>query len=1290
MENAVAMRKPNLYSVIRTAVLSTGMAAIAATQAQPVITGITPDGSVLFQPSNTLAFVASAPAGVTNISVQLNGTKLSGATFLKIYTSASGLTIAAATNGGQSVSAPLIGNTVYSAIITATDANGVSTTSTVAFDTITPAYTFEAEDFDFEGGQFIDNPQTNAYRGKIAVPDVDSIVSGGNNNYRPLGLATETCRDTKRVQYTSADATLIDYDVGWNDNGKWANYTRTFPTGKFNVYYRASNDGSAQNKMQMTWPDDGALYNFFVPVTGNNQVYTYGPLNDSAGVLAALDFNGVKTLRMQTVNGSYNGNFYMLVAASTPEVSDAAIVEPYPDGAAQFQMTNQFGFKVTSTLGVKAGDIVVQLTDTSLLTSQANTTILTAGDGLTVSGASNNLVVNFPLRTNVIYSAAIFISDALGVPVGATVKFDTIAPNYYTWEAEDWDYEGGRFIDNPTPNAYSGLNGLVNVDYVRLNPTQGSSAYGREGLAQEGCDDIPRLSREGAADYDIGNNGGGNWVNYTRTWPAGTYNIFIRIAKGGSGTTANAGTLSLVTSGVGSPTQTTSLLGNYSSPATGGWQVYNWQPLRNTAGDLVRFESDGTTVKTLRHTVAGGNANQGFYMLVPADLTAQTAPFISDFQPDGTSMFNNTNKFSFTVNSAAGVTQDKVVVMMDGIKMANLDFKGNANEWKVTGPLSINGFHTVVASVIDNYGGSTNTVQFTTFDQATAFFFEAEDYDHDGGLFIDPAADFSHINAYAGLEALVDIDTHTAPGNFDGTHVSYRPSGLNQEGANDILTIPGRADLGFPNYDLGFTAGGNWGNYTRTYPAGTFNIYMRVASDGGASGGSMVQVTAGLGTVNQTTVPVGVFGQVPRTGPNGWQVYTWVPLNDQSGNLAQFTGGGVKTLRAICGGGQNNDYYVLVPVDNTKPVVSGLYPDGATAFQATNTLRFVATSSAGIDTSAVSVTLNGVVLTDLVFSGTSSNLTVSYPKLVLNTNYSASIAIMNKNGGVYSMSFSFDTYSASYYTWEAEDFDYTENGVSGKYFDGQVGAYYGKEILAGVDGFQEIPVNGEFNYRLYDIANPSGNLVPGTPTADDAARPQFVGKTDYRINWYGPGSWLNYTHKYPAGKYYVQGRFTEGDREALIGLSKVTAGYGTPNQTVSQLGTFFVNVGSWTTWQNNMLMDDNRNLVTITLDGTQTTLRLSDMDVSGGPTINANYFMLIPVASATAPTLTASLSGGKIDISFGTQAGFSYQVQYKNSLRDASWTPLGSPVLGNGAVQSVNDSSAGSSRFYRVEILLHP
>ncbi len=45
--------------------------------------------------------------------------------------------------------------------------------ATVSFDTIIPSNTFEAEDYDFGGGQFVPDPQTNGYAGKSAVDGVD-------------------------------------------------------------------------------------------------------------------------------------------------------------------------------------------------------------------------------------------------------------------------------------------------------------------------------------------------------------------------------------------------------------------------------------------------------------------------------------------------------------------------------------------------------------------------------------------------------------------------------------------------------------------------------------------------------------------------------------------------------------------------------------------------------------------------------------------------------------------------------------------------------------------------------------------------------------------------------------------------------------------------------------------------------------------------------------------------------------------------------------------------------------
>ncbi len=67
-------------------------------------------------------------------------------------------------------------------------------------------------------------------------------------------------------------------------------------------------------------------------------------------------------------------------------------------------------------------------------------------------------------------------------------------------------------------------------------------------------------------------------------------------------------------------------------------------------------------------------------------------------------------------------------------------------------------------------------------------------------------------------------------------------------------------------------------------------------------------------------------------------------------------------------------------------------------------------------------------------------------------------------------------------------------------------------------------------------------------------------------------------------------------------------------------------------------------------------------------------------------TINASYNNTNVIISFLTQTGFSYQLEYKTNLTDANWIPLASSLSGSNAVQSVGDLAGGNSRFYRVQI----
>jgi endoglucanase len=65
--------------------------------------------------------------------------------------------------------------------------------------------------------------------------------------------------------------------------------------------------------------------------------------------------------------------------------------------------------------------------------------------------------------------------------------------------------------------------------------------------------------------------------------------------------------------------------------------------------------------------------------------------------------------------------------------------------------------------------------------------------------------------------------------------------------------------------------------------------------------------------------------------------------------------------------------------------------------------------------------------------------------------------------------------------------------------------------------------------------------------------------------------------------------------------------------------------------------------------------------------------------------ISAVFNGTNVFVSFLTESGLSYQVQYKNNLTDANWTLL-EAVSGNDAIQSVSDLADGNGRLYRVQI----
>jgi hypothetical protein len=667
--------------------------------------------------------------------------------------------------------------------------------------------------------------------------------------------------------------------------------------------------------------------------------------------------------------------------------------------------------------------------------------------------------------------------------------------------------------------------------------------------------------------------------------------------------------------------------------------------------------------------------------MVLNQISGPTAPVLNNVSPGAILLANAANGITFTASSSSGTTinASDIHVTVNGTDVsANLNITGSTTSKNVSySALQSNQTYTVAIQVTDTLGLST-TASFTFDTWSPLFLVEGEDYDFNGGQYINnPVLTSSaQANSYFGQYGYQDIDLNDT--SHDGDHL-YRAGDLmattvSGDSARKKFVDAQAIDPFINDYKIGWFNPGEWANYTRSFPAGTYNVYARLAGGAGAATLTLSKVTDGQGTPTQTTTNLGRFS---FTG-TGWSTYQYVPLTDANGNLVALTLNGVDTLRVTTGGGGDLNFLMFVPADTTRPVIGSVYPDGQMLLQSTNKLAFsVSSTAAAINANSIGLVMNGVdVSASLAITGSANDKTATYTGLLPNVpNYTAAISVTNANGITASTTVHFDTFSPTLYSWEAEDYDY--NG--GQYIDNPpLDAYFGLSGIIEVD-YHELFVNTpQVKYRTSD---PMGTDVTG-----DLPRARFVGTNDYNIGWFTAGEWVNFTRHYPAGKYQVYARFSRGTgTNATPTLSRVTSGVGTDTQTTVDIGKFSVDSHGWGTY-NWIQLTDGTGPVALTLDGSTTTFRLTSTGPEANTEANANFFMLVPSANPNPVSLQASQAGGNIVLSFATESGVSYQVQYKDTLTDANWSNLGSAVVGNGAIRSVTDPTVGSKRFYRLQI----
>ena len=545
--------------------------------------------------------------------------------------------------------------------------------------------------------------------------------------------------------------------------------------------------------------------------------------------------------------------------------------------------------------------------------------------GCTFSGSTPDISVLYTnLTTNVwAYTASITVTDAYNFTANNTMNFDTLMPTF-VWEAEDYDFTnsvsggGGSFYDSPilssTPVAgsYYGTIGDLGVDFSgngnnaaapNLYRTNDHSGIGFAAETARQKFITAEITDPGVYDYTVGYIRIGDWMNYTHHYPAGTYNIYARLA-GGAGATVVA--LSNVISGT--------LLGNFQFNGT-DWGAYHYVPLVDTNDNLLPFTFDGSQ-QTLSVSLVSGGDNMNFFMLMPA-VVGQ--PTLSNITPTNGTIFSTASAFSFSVASPTTINNSGIHLSLNGSDVSSLlSITGTSTSKNVSfAPLVPNTIYTAVIAVTNAIGeGVSRMVTFDTMSTAN-FYVKICDFDYNGGAY-DTNGNGLSPNAYIGDGLPNDIGAGgPGPGpilSSDYFHATNGGGAFPYRGPNSLATEV-TADIPLPgfftgfDYDVGYFNTGDFGNYTRNYPAGEYLVYGRLAGGNGNLTAYLDQVTGGLGTTTQTTQRLGTW----RANTGGWQNWAWVPLTD-AGLVSPVivTLGGVSTLRVTSGGNINANYFMLV------------------------------------------------------------------------------------------------------------------------------------------------------------------------------------------------------------------------------------------------------------------------------------------------------------------------------------------------------------------------------------------
>ncbi len=393
----------------------------------PVISNLKPAENVPFAPADQgITFTVTSEANKVHqedIQVTLNGEDRSG-----------DLEVTGSSGNRDVRLTGLMQNQSFKAKIVVQDSQGLMSSKRFRFATFNREnFIFEAEDFNFGDGKFIDDPvlsaklggEPNSYFDKIGVPKVDEfdINKSGDHFYRfssdPNALesdeavGTSPTGDFLRQKFREAkekDSNIDDFDVTAVVAGEWLNYTRTYPEGNFQVFVRAMSQ-PFQARLDLVTSDPTQPEQQTLPVgkfrleeSPNGNPYQFLPLTDPFGNEVVLDFPGeVRTLRVTALSSGFRPNFYTLVPADPDTAAQPYLstVKPTPGAKSVTRRPTIKAVLVENGTEIAQESLKITLNGDEL-TSEADLSDLTAGIEMLLSPkqllkaeAAHKVVVSF-------------------------------------------------------------------------------------------------------------------------------------------------------------------------------------------------------------------------------------------------------------------------------------------------------------------------------------------------------------------------------------------------------------------------------------------------------------------------------------------------------------------------------------------------------------------------------------------------------------------------------------------------------------------------------------------------------------------------------------------------------------------------------------------------------------------------------------------------------------------------------------------------------------------------------